>query len=290
MRRCVWNCVALGGLTCLLSAGCVSLAQHDRLRASLRTTSAEKEALAQELYDARQVTDSLRSRLDSVEGTLSATDELVKNLREENDLLEHVRRKAEGEVERMASHMNLSDIVITGPKLPAQLDSALKRFADAHPSAVTYDAAAGTLKWSADLLFALGSDVVKNSSKEALRQFAEIVKSPAAADFEVLVVGHTDARPIVKSATKQKHPTNWHLSAHRAIAVGEVLQQSGYTPARIGVMGYGQYRPTADNATADGAEQNRRVEIYLIPAGSIVKSADAAVIGGSRVALLPAPE
>ena len=133
-----------------------------------------------------------------------------------------------------------------------------------------------------DLLFASGSDVVRDSSKEALRAFCEVIKSPAAADFEAIVVGHTDTQPIKKSA--EKHPTNWHLSAHRAISVSTVLRQNGYGPERLGVMGYGEYRPVADNASAEGAAKNRRVEIYLIPAGSIVRRADAWEIGGETLA------
>ena len=52
--------------------------------------------------------------------------------------------------------------------------------------------------------------------------------------------------------------------------MSSVLRQNGYRPERIGVMGYGEHRPIADNATDPGAAQNRRVEIYLVPTGSII--------------------
>jgi chemotaxis protein MotB len=119
------------------------------------------------------------------------------------------------------------------------------------------------------LLFALGSDVVKQPGKEALAGFAEVIVSPAGAGFEVAVVGHTDNRPISRAATKQAHPSNWHLSVHRAIAVASVLQGSGVEPTRIGVTGYGEFRPVATNDTAEGRRQNRRVEIYIVPAGTL---------------------
>ena len=91
--------------------------------------------------------------------------------------------------------------------------------------------------------------------------------------FEVVVVGHTDDRPVTRSETKAKHPTNWHLSAHRAIAVANILWKNGYQSSRVGVMGCGEYRPAADNSTEAGRGQNRRVEIYLIPTGSVVRGA-----------------
>jgi chemotaxis protein MotB len=180
----------------------------------------------------------------------------------------------------MAGSQTLGDIALAGPRLPQPLDNALKRFADEHPTAVVYDALRGTVKWKSDLLFALGSDVVKESSLEAMRGFAEVIKSPIASDFEVIVVGHTDSHPIVKTQTKARHPSNWHLSAHRAISVASVLRNHGYPAERIGVMGYGEYRPIADNTTETGSSQNRRVEIYLVPKGVLVPTtAD----GGWRV-------
>ena len=259
-----------GGLGLAASAGCVSMQQHQRLEAANRTLVAEKEHLNQELYDARSVNESFRVRVDALEGELDTKAELLANLRDENEILDEMRRMALGQLENMADKQTLGSISITGPRLPQPLDSALKRFSDQHPSEVSYDSAKGTIKWKADLMFALASDVVKESAMEALRGFGEIISSPAAADFEVIVVGHTDNRPIVRPTTKQKHPTNWHLSAHRAISVANVLRKNGYAAERVGVMGYGEYRPVADNATEQGSTQNRRVEVYLVPTGSIV--------------------
>lgn len=262
------GCVAGGFLLAVLS-GCVPLEKHRRVDWARRNTVAEKEALEQELFDARNVNDSLRTRVSSLERELDTKNELIANLRKENELLDEMRKTAQSALEGMADRQVLPDIGITGPRLPERLDSALKRFADEHPTAVVYDPGRGTVKWKADLLFALGSDVVKESSKESLRSFTEVIKSPAAADFEVIVVGHTDNTPIVRPTTKTRHPTNWHLSGHRAISVAFALQDYGYAPEQIGVMGYGEYRPIADNATEAGKSQNRRVEIYLVPKGTL---------------------
>jgi len=261
----------LGGWVLVVLSGCVSLDEHRRLQAKHRNLLAEKEVLAQELYDMRNGSGSLHTRVDSLERELATKDELVANLRSENDLLENMRSAYESQIAELADKQRLGDIAIVGPKLPQPLDNALKQFADEHPSAVEYDAARGTVKWKADLLFALGSDVVKQSSMEALKSFAEVIESPAGAGFEVIVVGHTDNRPISRAATRAKHPTNWHLSAHRAISVARVLQKFDYAPERIGVMGYGEYRTVAPNTTEEGRQRNRRVEIYLVPTGSIVQ-------------------
>lgn len=267
----------LGAVLLISAVGCVSLDDHRRVKAANRTLRAEKESLQQELFDERSVNDNLRTKVASFDREFDTQGELLTNLRSENDLLDEMRRTAQGALEDMQGRQTFADI--SAPKLPAQLDSALKRFADGHPSEVTYDAARGTMKWRGDLLFPLGSDEVKPASLEGLRVFSNVLKSPAAVDFEVIVVGHTDNRPIQRASTRQKHPTNWHLSSHRAIAVGNVLLQNNYSPERVGVMGCGEYRPIADNSTESGASQNRRVEIYLVPTGTIVRTAGIKPVG-----------
>ncbi|MEK6798112.1 MAG: OmpA family protein [Planctomycetota bacterium] len=269
MRGAGWLAGTGVGLLFVASgSGCVSLEEHNRAKAANRNLSAEKETLNTELFDERNVNDNLRTKITSLERELNMQNELLSNLRGETELLEDARKRALSYLEDMQKRQTLTSLSV--PKLPGPLDTALKQFAEAHPSEVVYDAAHGTVKWKADLLFPLGSDDVKSTSLDGLRSFAEVLKSAAAADFEAVVVGHTDTRPIQRADTKQKHPTNWHLSTHRAIAVGNVLQRNGYPSDRVGAMGCGEYRPVADNSSEAGQSQNRRVEIYLVPHGSIV--------------------
>ncbi|MCH7704654.1 MAG: OmpA family protein [Planctomycetes bacterium] len=263
--------------------GCVSLDDHRRLQATHRNVLAEKEQLATELLDARSAAEMSRSKLGHLEREHEANRELTVNLRDENDLLNKLVTEAERRLTSMAENSRLGDIVVTGPKLPQPLHHALEQFAAAHPGQVDYDPKRGTVKWKSDLLFALGSDVVRNPSKRSLNGFSEVLKSSSAERFEIIVVGHTDSRPISSPRTRERHPTNWHLSAHRAISVAQVLLKAGYDKKRVGVMGCGEYRPIADNATEKGASANRRVEIYIVPTGSIVATADAGVMAGEDV-------
>lgn len=265
----VWGTVGMIGLLGAMLTGCVSAEKHERLQVQNRRLQAEKVAIEQELQDERTVNNALRERADSLQDELDTKDELVGNYRRENDRLDDMLATAENALGEMANRETLPPITLTGTKLPEELDDALQRFASMHADEVAYDPAAGTMKWKADLLFALGSDVVRDQSKSALRDFASVIESDAASDFEVLIVGHTDDKRISNPATKAKHPSNWHLSAHRAISVARVLLDSGYAPQRIAVAGCGEYRPIADNSTVTGASQNRRVEIYLMPRGSI---------------------
>ncbi len=270
MRGDGWMMGLVGGVWVLTVSGCVSLDDHMRLKAANRTLVAEKESVSQDLFDERHVNDSLRTKMNALEGELAIKNELLSNLRGENELLDELRQNAKGALEDMAGRQRFGDISM--PILPAPLHSALKSFAEAHPSEIVYEPGRGAVKWTGDLLFPLGSDVVKDSSLASLRGFTDVLQSPAAADFEVIIVGHTDNRPIQRPGTREKHPTNWHLSTHRSIAVGAILQKNGYRPERIGVMGCSEYRPVADNSSDNGQSQNRRVEIYLVPRGSIIQT------------------
>lgn len=259
---------AMAGLS-----GCVALEKHRQLEMSHMKLQAEKSGIEQELFDARSVADNLRNKVGSLEGELSTKEQLVDNLHAENDRLENAFGSAQKTLESMADKNLIQPAVITQTILPAALDSALKRFAAQYPSAIEYDAQRGTVKWKSDLLFALGSDIVRDTAKASLKGFAEVLAVPEAADFDVIVVGHTDNMRISREATRTLHPTNWHLSAHRAIAVCDTLQAEGITTAHLGVMGFGEFRPIVSNDSEDGRAQNRRVEIHLVPIGSLGSAA-----------------
>ncbi len=80
-------------------------------------------------------------------------------------------------------------------------------------------------------------------------------------EWAVFLEGHTDSIPIATTT----FPSNVELSIARAAAVRDQLMQMGIDVERINIHGYGELLPVADNATADGRSQNRRVNISLIP-------------------------
>ncbi len=157
------------------------------------------------------------------------------------------------------------------PILPVALSSALSDWARQTGSdLVTYDPKNGLVRFKSDLLFDKGDATIKNSVKAQLQSLSSILNSAVAKGFDIIIVGHTDDIPILKPSTKAKFPNNWYLSAARAIAVESVLAQDGLTPTRMAIMGMGQYRPIAPNKPGHrGNPKNRRVEIYIVPAGQI---------------------
>ena len=76
---------------------------------------------------------------------------------------------------------------------------------------------------------------------------------------EITISGHTDSVPI----HTPRFPTNWELSAARAISVARRFQSLGIEPDRMSATGYGEWQPIETNETEKGRTANRRVEIFL---------------------------
>ncbi|MBM83700.1 MAG: flagellar motor protein MotB [Planctomycetaceae bacterium] len=141
-----------------------------------------------------------------------------------------------------------------------------------------FDPQTGVSKFHSDFLFASGSDKINTKALPVLREFAQIMNAGEARQLKILVVGHTDDKPIAKNATRTRHPTNWHLSTNRANAVVLELTKSGVTSNRLGAAGYSMFQPIVANKDSNSRAQNRRVEIFVLAPDAVVASSP----GGRR--------
>lgn len=114
---------------------------------------------------------------------------------------------------------------------------------------------------SENILFDSGRADLKTEGQAALTEVASVLASIQDRDFQI--AGHTDNIPI-KSA---KFPSNWHLSTARALTVGTFLASHGVPPVRLSAAGYADTQPVSptSNETPEGRQQNRRIEIVLMP-------------------------
>ncbi len=79
---------------------------------------------------------------------------------------------------------------------------------------------------------------------------------------QIVIQGYTDNLPILPPLT-ERFPTNWSLSAARAISVVRYLVAQGLDPNQLSAVAFGQYRPIASNDTPEGRAQNRRINIEI---------------------------
>jgi chemotaxis protein MotB len=255
------------------TSGCVSAAKYRDLENAHRNMQTRLEQAETELQGERAKARELAARLQAAQAELEAKNKEIQALMDARDRLKAAYEALRAEFDKLGKQPVTPVVITKTVQLPPALDSALKDFVKKYPDMLEYDPARGLLKWKSDLLFDLGSADLKPAALPPLAEFANILKSDAANGFDVLIAGHTDNTRIAKAQTRQMHPTNWHLSAHRAISVQSELEKDGVAADRQAVMGYSQYQPVATNDTTEHKAQNRRVEIYLVKKGNVPGSA-----------------
>jgi len=222
--------------------------QQDRiaaLEAELQAANLQLDQLKAKLADAEEEgsieIDALKQKVLALEEDIAKKEELIKQL---------------------------NSRLLYGQPLPPELNTMLEEFAQANSKIVSFDSDTGIVKFKSDLLFEKGSATVAPDAIAAVKSLCAILNSEEGSKFDIVIAGHTDDIPIRKPATRAEHPTNWHLSTHRAIAVLNVMTASQVAPERLSVRGFGQYRPLEPNKpNKQGNPKNRRVEIYIVPKG-----------------------
>jgi chemotaxis protein MotB len=110
---------------------------------------------------------------------------------------------------------------------------------------------------NSDILFTPGSASLDPIAIDTVTKLAGVLGD---VPNSVRVEGYTDNRPI----NTYQFPSNWELSAARAASVVHLFIRDGISPARLAMIGYGEYRPIEDNATEAGRNANRRVLLIIL--------------------------
>lgn len=106
--------------------------------------------------------------------------------------------------------------------------------------------------------FDSGSVEIRQKLEPLLTNVAKVLEKDSG---DIIIAGHTDNIPIRSGGP---YRSNLRLSSARAAVVAEfLLSHSSINPKRISTMGFGEFRPIANNGTERGREMNRRVEIIL---------------------------
>lgn len=116
-----------------------------------------------------------------------------------------------------------------------------------------------SLALAQDVTFGSGAAKLTGLGDETLGKLAELVKRHPDRRFNI--EGHTDDVPIDTA----RYGSNWELGAARAVSVVEALVAQGVPPERLAATSYGETQPLAQNASSDGRQINRRVEIAFQP-------------------------
>ena len=128
------------------------------------------------------------------------------------------------------------------------------------------------------ILFGTGASTLSSSAKASLSKFAnDVLKTNT--NMDVDIYGFTDNQGWRNSTAEQSKQKNIDLSQERAQSVSSYLMACGITGAQIkGVQGMGEENPVADNSTAAGRQENRRVEVYMYASPEMIQQAEAGTL------------
>ncbi len=243
--------VALGA-----APGCVSSSTHaatlKQLRAcqtDLSTASSEAQACAKRATDlegeaatTKLETDEERKKREAAEQRES---QLAKNLNSTAQELDYLRKQKAETEKRLAAQRALTE--------------RFRKMIDSGKIKISLRGGRMIMNLPSGVLFASGKADLSAEGKSVLTEVAAVLKEFP--DRKFAIAGHTDNAPLRGSKLKD----NWELSTARALTVTKFLIAQGVSPTSLSASGYGEFDPIADNASEPGKQENRRIEIILIP-------------------------
>ncbi|MFN0134339.1 MAG: OmpA family protein [Phycisphaerales bacterium] len=255
--------LTLGSLLVALAGGCASQQAYDQLSDAHRVLNSQYADLKRQNQDLSNENSLLQKQRTSNETALA-------ELTRQNDLYKQQLSASGLSLDELRDRLGRLSLTPLDP----ETDRALTALASQYPDIIKYDSAKGMLRFAADLTFDSGQDVVKDEAKNSLAALAKVLSGVSAAPYEVFVVGHTDSQPVSAATRQRGHPSNMHLSCHRAIAVRSALIGMGVAETKAYAAGWGDQRPLVPNGPRGNTPQNRRVEIYLTRATNASESAE----------------
>ena len=224
-------------------------AEFEKLTGEAAGLAKDKQALTKDKEELEQV---LKAKSDTLSQNISDLRQKVANLEGENRKLKEdiaaLQRVKEEKVKEVSNTyeqllQNMKSEIAKGQVTISELKGKL------------------TVNMEAAILFDSGKADVKSDGLEILFKMVDTLKSVK--DKAIRIEGHTDNVQI-SGALMRQFPTNWELSAARAINVAKYLQQQGLDPAILSAAAFAEYKPVADNSTKEGRAKNRRIEITLV--------------------------
>lgn len=212
---------------------------------NIAVRKAAEEAAAAEQAAAQQKMAEQKAQQQAAE--LAAANEAAARAKADLQRQQAEAAKQQADLEAQRSAAAAADAIRQQQELRAQLLAQLNAVLQ------TKDTPRGLVVTMADILFATGKYDLAPGARESLAKLSGILL--AHPGLKLAIEGHTDSTG--------SEDFNMKLSGQRADTVRQYLISQGLSPDSITAQGLGMASPVADNATADGRKQNRRVEIIV---------------------------
>lgn len=245
--------------------------QLQSANSQLQSTQSQLKTTQQDLDAQKQENAELQKTLDAKKGELNQR--LAELSKQNQDLTAMIRITQQNRDEEIAKLKGSYDELVNGLKTELQAGQ------------VTITQLKGRLSVNMvdKILFNSGEADVKQEGQKVLQNVGDVLKKLQ--DKDIRIEGYTDNVPI-SGSLRGKYQTNWELSTARATAVVRYLEEKvGIPQDHLIAAGYGETHPIASNDTPEGRQQNRRIEIVLVPRDT----SDTAPTTSSTTTPSPAP-
>jgi chemotaxis protein MotB len=236
-----------------LSAACVKQSTYDKAMAENHRLESELEASQKKQADTAK---TLGDKIKELEAQLGTLDETTKIKEVELGKVKGEKAATEAELAELRRQKEAAEKRIAAYKA---LQDKFRSLVDTGKLQVVFRNGQMTLKLPSGILFPSGSADLSKGGKAALTEVTNILMQFK--DRRFLVAGHTDNQPIRTAAFKN----NWYLSTARANSVVQHMIKDGFPSKNLAAAGYAEFDPVAPNNAEPGREQNRRIEIILVP-------------------------
>lgn len=267
------------------TGGCVSMGKYDLKEKEVCDTAKNLQDLQQKYANLNKENAGLKAEVERLTSNVEALSKDKENLEADNKKLDNVLKAKSDELSRNISELRqkIADMENENARLKEEIANLQKaKVEEVQKTSKTYEEMLEKMKSEISkgqvtiselkgkltlnmvdaILFDSGKAEVKPQGLAVLQKVTDILKSLK--DKTIRIEGHTDNAKIT-GALARRYPTNWELSAARAINVTRYLQQQGVNPSFLSAVAYGEYHPVAGNDTEEGKAMNRRIEIILAP-------------------------
>lgn len=220
-------------------------------------------ALSKELADAKNVSSDALAKVDLLNQQLLALRRQIAALNEALQAAEAKDKDSQARINDLGARLNLV-LARQVQELQRYRSDFFGRLRELLKGRKDIRVVGDRFVFQSEVLFPSGQAQMTVDGLAAMDQLAQAIveverQIPAEVDWVLQVDGHTDARPI----QSREFPSNWELSAARAISVVKYLISRGVSAHRVVAAGYGEFAPLEVGDTDEILRKNRRIELKL---------------------------
>jgi len=234
--------VVIAFLLVIGASGCVSKGKYTQAQQNILTLEEQIESLRSQLGQNKTLTDQLEQKLGTATSDKESMQLSIVEMKQA--LKELAQRKLE--TEKRVKDYNA-------------LIKKFKSLTDTGKLKIKIIEGRMVVVLPSDVLFSSGSARLSENGVNTIREVGKLLSTLTDKTFQI--EGHTDNVPI-RSST---YPSNWELAYARALTVTKVMLEEKLKGENISAASFGEFKPTASNATAEGKAANRRIEIVIVP-------------------------